>query len=37
MKYSSMGNLRDKEGKLASRKQLANGESFHVVVFFLIL
>ena len=27
MKYSSMGNLRDKKGKFTSRKQLANGES----------
>ena len=27
MKYSSIGNLRDKKGKFTSRKQLADGES----------
>ena len=30
-----MGNLRDKKGKLTSRKQLANGESISCSCFFL--
>ena len=37
MKYSSLGNLRDKKGKFTSRKQVANGESISYSFFHIMI
>ena len=37
MRYSSIGNLRDKKEKFTSRKQLANGESISCTCFFFYI
>ena len=37
MKYSSVGNWRDKKGKFTSQKQLANGESISYSFFIIMI